>query len=220
MNKAVAILAAEPVRGAETSGHHSNTLTAGRIDECSLCVIIMIRIVLVSVLLSMASGQALQDSQTLPLWSGAAPGAQGTEDRDVPTITAYLPRGTPQAMTAVIICPGGSYTNLAMNHEGRQVANYLNSMGIAGFVLKYRLGPRYHHPVEIGDAQRAIRMLRSHAAEWHIAADRIGIMGFSAGGHLAASASTHFDSGNSGAADSVDRARSRPDFAILVYPVI
>ncbi len=93
-------------------------------------------------------------------------------------------------------------------------------MGIAGFVLKYRLGPRYHHPVELGDAQRAIRMLRSHAAEWHIVADRIGIMGFSAGGHLAMSASTHFDSGNAGASNVVDRANSRPDFAVLAYPVI
>ncbi len=181
----------------------------------------MTRTLLLGMLLSIAAiAQPLQDTQTIPLWPGPAPGAQGTEDRDVPAITAYLPRGTPQAMTAVIICPGGSYTNLAMNHEGRQVANYLNSMGIAAFVLKYRLGPRYHHPIELGDAQRAIRILRSHAAEWHIAPDRIGIMGFSAGGHLAASASTHFDSGNAGAADSVDRANSRPDFAVLAYPVI
>jgi acetyl esterase/lipase len=87
-------------------------------------------------------------------------------------------------------------------------------------VLKYRLGPRYHHPVELGDAQRAIRMVRSKAAEWHIAPDHIGIMGFSAGGHLAASASTHFDSGNAGAPDPIDHAGSRPDFAVLGYPVI
>lgn len=184
-------------------------------------VISMTRLVLVSMfLLTAAQAQtALQDTQTISLWPGPPPGAQGTEDRDIPTLTAYLPRGTGQGMTAVIICPGGSYTNLAMNHEGRQVANYLNSMGIVAFVLKYRLGPRYHHPIELGDARRAIRMLRSHAAEWHIAPDRIGIMGFSAGGHLASSASTHFDAGNAGAADE-DRANSRPDFAILGYPVI
>jgi acetyl esterase/lipase len=93
-------------------------------------------------------------------------------------------------MTAVIVMPGGGYRNLAMNHEGRQVANYLNSVGIAAFVLEYRLGPRYHHPIELGDAQRAIRLVRSHAPEWRIDPQRIGVLGFSAGGHLAATAST------------------------------
>src|SRR5437868_3603926 len=107
----------------------------------------------------------IQDTQTLRLWSGPAPGTQGAEDSDVPKMTAYLPRSTPAGMTAVIIFPGGGYRNLAMNHEGRQVANYLNSLGIAAFVLQYRLGPRYHHPVELEDAQRAIRTARSHATE-------------------------------------------------------
>jgi acetyl esterase/lipase len=162
----------------------------------------------------------IQDLQTLPLWSGPAPGAQGTDETDIPRITAYLPRFTPPGMTAVIVLPGGGYRALAMNSEGRQIANYLNSIGIAAFVLQYRLGPRYHHPVELNDAQRAIRMVRSHAADWHIASDRIGVMGFSAGGHLAATASTHFDSGKPDAADAIDRANSRPDFSILCYPVI
>ncbi|MEO8050158.1 MAG: alpha/beta hydrolase [Acidobacteriota bacterium] len=162
----------------------------------------------------------IQDLQTLPLWAGSAPGAQGTEERDIPKITAYLPRSTPPDMTAVIVLPGGSYRALSMNSEGRQVASYLNSMGIAAFVLQYRLGPRYHYPVELDDAQRAIRMVRSHAAEWHIAQNRIGVMGFSAGGHLAATASTRFDSGKSDASDNVDRVSSRPDFSILCYPVI
>jgi acetyl esterase/lipase len=181
---------------------------------------------LFSVLVVAASAMAqqtplpIQDGQIIPLWSGAAPGAQGTEDKDIPTITAYLPRTTPQGMAAVIICPGGSYVSLAMNHEGRQVANYMNSLGVMAFVLKYRLGPKYHHPVELGDAQRAIRMLRLHAAEWRIATDRIGILGFSAGGHLAMSASTHFDAGQAGASDAVDRVGSRPDFSVLGYPVI
>lgn len=143
----------------------------------------------------------------MPLYSGAPPGAQGTEDRDIPTLTPYFPRNG-NAWTAVIVCPGGGYVNLAMNHEGRQVANYLNSLGIAAFVLKYRLGPRYHHPIELQDAQQAIRTVRMHAAEWRINAARVGIMGFSAGGHLAMSASTHFD------------ANTRPDFSILGYPVI
>ena len=163
---------------------------------------------------------SLQDVQTMRLWSGQAPGALGTEDRDIPTITAYLPRTMRDGTTAVIVAPGGGYTNLAMNHEGRQVASYLNSMGIVAFVLKYRLGPRYHHPVELGDAQRAIRTVRAKAAEWRIAPDRIGIMGFSAGGHLAATASTHFDAGKADADDPIDRAGSRPDFSILGYPVI
>ncbi len=164
--------------------------------------------------------QLPQDGQILPLWPGGAPGAQGTEDRDIPTITVYLPRTTTPGMTAVIVCPGGSYVNLAMNHEGRQVASYLNSLGMIAFVLKYRLGPRYHHPIEIGDAQRAIRTLRAKAAEWSIAPDRIGIMGFSAGGHLAVTASTHFDAGQPDAPDALDRPSSRPDFSVLGYPVV
>jgi acetyl esterase/lipase len=123
-------------------------------------------------------------------------------------------------MTAVIVAPGGGYRALAMNHEGRQPANFFNSLGVAAFVLKYRLGPRYHHPIELGDAQRAIRLVRSRAAEWHLAPDRIGIMGFSAGGHLASTASTHFDAGQPDASDPIDRSSSRPDFAILCYPVI
>jgi acetyl esterase/lipase len=109
---------------------------------------------------------------------------------------------------------------LADNHEGRQVANWFNAMGVTAFVLKYRLGPGYHHPIELGDAQRAIRLVRSRAKEFEVSPDRIGMMGFSAGGHLASTAATHFDSGNPGAADSIDHASSRPDFVILGYPVI
>src|SRR5690242_14625607 len=101
----------------------------------------------------------IRDAQTIPLWTGAAPGAQGTGDVDTPSMTAYLPQNTRAGMTAVIVLPGGGYRTLAMNHEGRQVANYLNSAGVAAFVVQYRLGPRYHHPVELEDAQRAIRMV-------------------------------------------------------------
>jgi acetyl esterase/lipase len=162
----------------------------------------------------------IQDGQVIPLWSGAAPGALGTEDRDIPVITVYLPRTMSPNTPAVIVCPGGGYVQLAMNHEGRQVASYLNSLGIAAFVLRYRLGPRYHHPVELGDAQRAIRMLRSHAAEWRLDPARIGIMGFSAGGHLAMTASTGFDAGVPAATDPVEHVSSRPDFVVLGYPVI
>ena len=162
----------------------------------------------------------LRDGETIPLWAGPAPGALGTNDADIPAITVYLPRNMVVNTPGVIVCPGGGYVNLAMNHEGRQVASFLNSLGLAAFVLRYRLGPRYHHPIELGDAQRAVRTLRSKAAEWRIDPARIGMMGFSAGGHLAMSASTHFDSGAAGAADIVDRAGSRPDFTVLGYPVI
>jgi acetyl esterase/lipase len=162
----------------------------------------------------------MQEPQTILLWPGGAPGAQGADDRDKPALTIYMPPNTTGPMHAVIIAPGGSYTRLSMNNEGRAPANYLNTLGIAAFVLRYRLGPQYHHPIELGDAQRAIRTVRARAAEWHIAPDRIGMMGFSAGGHLASSVSTHFDTGNPGAPDPIDRAGSRPDFAVLGYPVI
>jgi acetyl esterase/lipase len=162
----------------------------------------------------------MQEPQTFLLWPAGAPGALGQDDADKPALTIYMPAVTTGPMTAVIIAPGGSYARLSMNKEGRLPANYLNSLGIAAFVLRYRLGPRYHHPIELGDAQRAVRFVRSRAAEWHIAPDRIGIMGFSAGGHLASSASTHVEAGTATAADPLDRVSSRPDFTVLGYPVI
>jgi acetyl esterase/lipase len=160
------------------------------------------------------------DPQTILLWPDGAPWAQGDTDADQPSLTVYHATTRQPNLTAVIVAPGGSYTNLAMNHEGRQVANLLNAAGITAFVLKYRLGPRYRHPVEIGDAQRAIRLVRARAVEFGIAADRIGMLGFSAGGHLTASAGTRFDAGRPDAADPIDRVSSRPDFLVLAYPVI
>jgi acetyl esterase/lipase len=154
------------------------------------------------------------------LWPDGAPGALGTEDADKPTLAAFLvPEGRGTG-TAVIVCPGGGYGALTMDKEGNDIARWLNSLGVAAFVLKYRLGPKYRHPVEIGDAQRAIRTVRSKAAQFRILPDRVGIMGFSAGGHLASSAGTHFDAGNPSASDPIDRAGSRPDFLVLCYPVI
>jgi acetyl esterase/lipase len=152
------------------------------------------------------------------LWPNGAPGALGTADEDKPSITPYLAK-SPNG-TAVIVCPGGAYMHLAMDHEGVQIARWLNSLGISAFVLQYRLGPKYHHPAMINDAQRAIRTVRSRAETLHIQTDRIGIWGFSAGGHLASTAATHFDAGNSSASDPIDRVGSRPDFAILSYAVI
>lgn len=159
------------------------------------------------------------DPVPLPLWEAGAPGALGTDDTDRPTLTVYRANGRGSG-AAVIVAPGGAYGALAMNHEGRQVANWLNAMGVTTFVLKYRLGPRYRHPIELGDAQRAIRMVRSRAQEFGVLPDRIGIMGFSAGGHLASTAGTHYDKGQPDAADAIDRVSSRPDFLILAYPVI
>lgn len=168
---------------------------------------------------------AIARSQTTPagpapelLWPEGALGALGTTDADKPSLTPY-PAKSPNG-TAVIVCPGGGYGALAMDHEGVQIAKWLNSLGISAFILKYRLGPKYHHPAMIHDAQRAIRTIRTRAASLHIEPDRIGIWGFSAGGHLASTAATHFDSGDQNAADPIDRAGSRPDFAILAYPVI
>ena len=106
----------------------------------------------------------------------------GDTDTDKPTLTIYMPNNTAQPMSAVVIAPGGGYVNLAMNHEGRQIASYFNSLGMAAFVLKYRLGPRYRHPIELGDIQRAMRTVRGRAAEWRIRPDHIGVMGFSAVG--------------------------------------
>jgi acetyl esterase/lipase len=154
------------------------------------------------------------------LWPDGAPGALGTADEDRPSLTPHVVRGARATGTAVIVCPGGGYSHLAIDKEGVQVALWLNSLGVSAFVLKYRLGPRYHHPIELGDAQRAIRTIRYKAAEYQIDPARIGIMGFSAGGHLASTAGTHYDAGKADAADPIDRVGSRPDFLVLCYAVI
>ncbi|MBS0422439.1 MAG: alpha/beta hydrolase [Proteobacteria bacterium] len=163
------------------------------------------------------------DTHTFLLWENGAPGALGTTEEDKPTLTLFPVRpgpAGPAPTTAVIIAPGGSYGRLAANHEGRQVANWFNSLGVTAFVLRYRLGPRYHHPIEMGDAQRAIRFVRAHAQELGVRTDRLGFMGFSAGGHLASTVATHFDAGHPSAPDPIERMGSRPDFVVLAYPVI
>jgi len=153
-----------------------------------------------------------------PLWSGPAPGELGTDEKDIPTLTPWIAKN-PNGK-AIVVCPGGGYGALAVDHEGKQIAQWLNSQGISAFVLRYRLGPKYRHPVMIGDAQRAIRTVRARATEFQVNPSKIGIMGFSAGGHLTATAATHFDAGNPSASDGIDRVSSRPDFAVLAYPVI
>ena len=153
------------------------------------------------------------------LWPGGAPGALGSEPVDVPTLTPYLPPKDKATGAAIIVCPGGGYTHLA-DHEGQPVAEWLNSLGVTAFVLKYRFGPRYHHPAPMQDAARAIRIVRARAVEWRLDPQRIGILGFSAGGHLASTVGTHFDSGNPNAVDAIERVSSRPNLMILIYPVI
>jgi acetyl esterase/lipase len=154
------------------------------------------------------------------LWPAGAQGAQGDEDIDRPTVTVFLPVTPNATKTGVVVAPGGSYMHLAMEKEGFAFARWLNERGVAAFVLQYRLGPKYHYPVELEDAQRAIRMVRAHAAEWGVATDRIGMWGSSAGGHLAATAGTKFDAGKTDATDVVEQQSGRPDFLILSYPVI
>lgn len=164
-------------------------------------------------------GTAGEPPLSLRLWMGDAPGALGTNDADIPTLTSYSPFPDKRNGAAVIVCPGGGYGMLA-DHEGRPVAEWLTTLGVTGFVLKYRLAPRYHHPSMMLDAARAIRTVRAHAREWGLDPRRIGILGFSAGGHLASTASTHFDDGDPKADDPVERVSSRPDLSILIYPVI
>ncbi len=157
----------------------------------------------------------------IPLWPHGAPGAKGTDgDKDVPTLTTWLPPAGKATGASIVVCPGGGYGMLAVDHEGKQVAEWLNQLGVAAFVLKYRLGPRYQHPAMLQDAGRAIRTVRARASEWGLDPKCIAILGFSAGGHLASTAGTHFDAGKPDAEDPIERVSSRPDRMILVYPVI
>lgn len=161
-----------------------------------------------------------QTNLSFPLWDGPAPGSRGSNPKDVPTLTPFRAPAAIATGAAIVICPGGGYGNLA-DHEGRTYAQWLNAHGISAFVLKYRLGTAgYRHPAMLQDAARAVRLVRSRASEWGVQPDRIGIMGSSAGGHLASTLLTHFDLGNPEADDAIDRASSRPDLGILCYPVI
>ena len=183
------------------------------------------------------------DHPEIPLWSNGAPGSEGKTAKEVdeppnkdhgylkvtgvhsPSITVFLPPRETATGAAVVIAPGGGHQFLNFDQEGTYVAEYLNSIGVAGFVLKYRLArePGSTYKIEehaLADAQRAIRLVRSRAEEWRVITSRVGILGFSAGGEVAALASTHFDAGKSDAADAIDRLSSRPDFDALIYPGI
>ncbi len=185
---------------------------------------------------------AADEPQVIPLWPSGAPGSEGKTDPEVvtergkngvhdrhisrihnPTLTVYLPPRDKATGAAVVICPGGGHRILAIDHEGYEVARWLNSIGVAGIVLKYRLarteGAGYKVDVHaLADARRAIRLVRSHADDWGIDPKRVGLMGFSAGGELTALASTRSEGETAGATDPIDRLSSRPDFQVLIYP--
>jgi len=186
-------------------------------------LILTFAIIGISSTATVAAEQPSVSNKTVLLWPEGAPGAKGTEDGDKPSLTIYLPPKDKANGTAVVICPGGGYGHLAMDHEGHQIARWLNSLGVAGFILKYRhrnSGAGYGHPAPLQDAQRAVSTVRSRAKEWNVNPDRIGILGFSAGGHLASTAGTHFHTGKPDAKDPIDRLSCRPDFMVLIYPVI
>jgi acetyl esterase/lipase len=186
-----------------------------RLHESCLVISLAIAAVLA------AAPEALAEPKTELLWPAGAPGAKGDSDDDKPTLSINLPPKDKATGAAVVVCPGGGYGGLAIGYEGHDIAQWLSDNGIAGFVLKYRhRGNGYGHPAPLDDAQRAIRTVRSRAAEFGVDPKRIGILGFSAGGHLASSAGTHFNAGDANAKDPIDRVSCRPDFLILCYPVI
>jgi acetyl esterase/lipase len=177
-------------------------------------------LLLLSLTLLVTRGLPAEGQEPLPLWPAGAPGALGRADKDIPTITPYLPNPGKASGAAIVICPGGAYSMLA-GHEGKDYALWLNEFGVAGFVLKYRLGSHgYRHPAMLQDAARAVRLVRARAGDWRVNPKRIGIMGSSAGGHLASTLLTHFDEGRPEAEDIVERQSSRPDLGILCYAVI
>ncbi len=179
-------------------------------------------VVLITAVLLLISGPVQANEPRVELlWPHGAPGAKGDRPADKPTLTVFLPPPPERNGAAVVICPGGGYQGLAVDHEGRQFGRWFNCFGVAAFMLEYRHhGRGYRYPAPLQDAQRALRTVRARAAQWQVAPDRIGIIGFSAGGHLASTAGTHFDRGNPQADDPIERVSCRPDFLILCYPVI
>ncbi len=155
-----------------------------------------------------------------PLWSEGAPFSKGTEPHDIPTLTVYAPKQGKANGASIVVCPGGGYGGHALGHEGDDIGKWLNSFGVTAFILQYRLAPHYGQPVPLLDAQRAIRTVRFQSKERGLDPNRIGILGFSAGGHLTSTAGTKFDAGDPNAKDPVDRVSCKPDWLVLLYPVI
>ena len=178
----------------------------------------MFRLAITSLIIAFSLyGSTLPAQNVITLWPNGAPGAKGTDAVDIPTLTVYKPPAGKNSGAAIVVCPGGGYGGLAA-HENQPIAEWFASKGLTAFVLKYRLGPRYRHPAMINDANHAIRTVRSKSAEYGIDPKKIGIIGFSAGGHLASTAGTHYDAGKPDSTDPIEKASSRPDFMILMYP--
>src|SRR5258707_1048401 len=164
-----------------------------------------------AIVLSFSLASQAAEPTTMLLWPNGAPGAKGDTDNDKPTLTLYSPAEDKAVGTAIIVCPGGGYSHLSMQKEGSDVAQWLSTLGVTAFVLKYRHGGNgYRHPVPMEDGQRAVRYVRSNAEKWHIDPAKIGMMGFSAGGHLTSTVGTHFDRGNPDDTDPIQRVSCRP----------
>jgi acetyl esterase/lipase len=169
---------------------------------------------------AMASDDVITSQPAFALWPGAAPGALGSTECDIPTLQPFLADAATSTGAAIVVCPGGGYAGLT-RHEGVDYARWLNELGISAFVLRYRLGSHgYRHPVMLQDVSRAMRTVRARAAEWGVDPARVGVIGSSAGGHLASTIMTHYDAGDASSTDTIERQSSRPDLGILVYPVI
>ena len=167
-----------------------------------------------------AAVSAFGQGGAIRLWETRAPNALGDQPADTPTISAFPAPNELASGAAIVVCPGGGYSHLSDIKEGSDVARWLNSIGITAFVLKYRLGMTYHQPNQLLDAARAVRTVRARAKDWGVDPNRIGILGFSAGGHLASTLGTHFHAGKYDAKDEIERVSSRPDLMVLIYPVI
>lgn len=183
-----------------------------------------------SAMISFSPSLSAAEHAILKIWPGAAPGISKTGEKESfeenrvyhvndPTVTVYTPPADKATGAAVIICPGGGYTRLAIGHEGYELAEWLNEQGIAGFVLKYRMYD-YGQPAPLQDVQRAIRFVRKHAADWKLDPSKIGVMGSSAGGHVASSGGVHYADKVYDPIDDVDTVSARPDFMVLLYPVV
>ena len=178
-----------------------------------------IRIFAIPLFLAVACANAAEQRQIF-LWEQNVPNALGNEEKDKPKITVWFPDADKSVGTAVVVCPGGGYGNLALEHEGKQIGEWFNSFGVTAAVLEYRhRGKGYGHPNPMLDVQRAIRTVRANAQAWKIDPAKIGVLGFSAGGHLASTATVHFEE-HKNPTDNIDKVSCRPDFSILCYPVI
>ena len=203
----------------EKLGNTAETCNAVAMASGSMMMRILYILCLMLTSMTVMGNEKLHDSSVL-LWPEGAPQAKGTEEIDRPRLTIHLPTEDKATGAAIVIYPGGGFSKLASDNEGLHVARWLNSIGVAAFVLRYRLRPNYEPTVALLDAQRAIRYARHNASSFDIDPGRIGILGFSAGGHLATGAAIRYDAGNPDATDPIDRVSSRPDFTVPIYPVI